>query len=185
MNSEKHLLRREILFHPKDTEAIRVNIASKSNLYFSNSMPRSASYPYIKIFLSFECILTTFVIHLIIISMTKEDFGSLFKAIDDMNTQEFVSYLNDDALLRFGNQSVVEGKSAIFEYIDAFFKAIKAIAHSELEVWELSDVSFVNGRGTYTRHDDTQLSVVFSNTFKMKDNLIQEYLIYVDNSELF
>ena len=117
--------------------------------------------------------------------MNKEDFGSLFKAIDDMSTQEFVSYLNDDALLRFGNQSVVEGKSAIFEYIDAFFKAIKAIAHSELEVWELSDVSFVNGRGTYTRHDDTQLSVVFSNTFKMKDNLIQEYLIYVDNSELF
>ena len=117
--------------------------------------------------------------------MNEEDFGSLFKAIDDMNTEEFVSYLSEDAILRFGNQSVVEGKKIIFKYIDAFFKAIKAISHSELEIWQLSDVSFVNGRVTYTRLDGTHLSVVFSNTFKMKDNLIREYLIYVDNSELF
>ncbi len=117
--------------------------------------------------------------------MTKEDFVNLFKAIDDMNTEKFVSYIADDGILRFGNQSVIEGKKAIFEYIDAFFKAIKAIAHSELEIWQLSDVSFVNGRVTYTRHNDTQLSVHFSNTFKMKNSLINEYLIYVDNSELF
>jgi len=79
----------------------------------------------------------------------------------------------------------VEGKKSIYEYIDAFFKAIKTIGHSELEVWERADVSFVNGKVTYTRLDGTQLAVYYSNTFKMKDNLIQEYLIHVDTSELF
>lgn len=117
--------------------------------------------------------------------MTKEDFISLFRAIDHMNTGEFASYLSDDAIVRFGNQSPVEGKKNIIGYIDAFFKAIKAIEHAELEVWTLADVAFVNGRVTYTRLDGSQLSVYFSNTFKMKDGLICEYLIHVDTSELF
>ena len=56
--------------------------------------------------------------------MNKEDFISLFRAIDEMNSQKFVSYLTDQAILRFGNQSVVEGKETILKYIDAFFKAI-------------------------------------------------------------
>lgn len=78
-----------------------------------------------------------------------------------------------------------EGKQNIYDFVDGFFKSIKAIRHSGLEIWQLEGVSFVNGNVTYTRHDNSELSVDFSNTFKLKGGKIQQYLIFVDNSELY
>ena len=46
-------------------------------------------------------------------------------------------------------------------------------------------IVFVNGNVTYTRLDDSVLSVNFSNTLKLKGDKIKDYLIFIDNSELF
>jgi ketosteroid isomerase-like protein len=117
--------------------------------------------------------------------MNKADFQHLFKAIDKMDTNEFASYLADDSLLRFANMPTVEGKENIYEFIGNFFLSISGIKHDELEIWQLPEVTFVNGRVTYTRKSGTKLSVYFSNTFKMKNGKIREYLIHVDNSTLY
>ncbi len=117
--------------------------------------------------------------------MNKEDILSIFKSIDNFDTKSLVSFLDENANFKFGNMPSVTGKNAIFEFIAGFFQAIKAISHKDLEVWELEGIVFVNGNVTYTRLDGSALSVNFSNTFKLKGNKIKDYLIFIDNSELF
>lgn len=117
--------------------------------------------------------------------MTRKDIQSLFDSIDKFDTKTFASCLDEEAEFKFGNMPVVKGKNAIFEFVAGFFQAIRAIQHTNLEVWELEGIRFVNGTVTYTRLDGSTLTVNFSNTFKLKGNLIKDYLIFIDNSELF
>ena len=117
--------------------------------------------------------------------MTKEDIRSLFSAIDAFDTKTFVSFLDGEANFKFGNMPVVKGKDAIFEFVAGFFQAIKGIRHTNLESWELEDIRFVNGTVSYTRLDGSTLTVNFSNTFKLRGGKIRDYLIFIDNSELF
>ena len=49
----------------------------------------------------------------------------------------------------------------------------------------VDDKRFATGRVTYTRHDDSTLQVPFSVILKMQGDLIDEYLIFVDTSELY
>ena len=117
--------------------------------------------------------------------MNKKDVLNLFKAIDDTDVSSFLTYLHPDASFKFANLPVVTGKKNIGEFLEGFFKSIKSLVHKNLEVYELEGIKFVNGHVTYTRHDNTTLSVDYSNTFKLKDDKIFDYHIYVDNSELY
>jgi hypothetical protein len=117
--------------------------------------------------------------------MTKEDINSLFGSIDTFDTKAFASYLDEDVNFKFGNMPAVKGRSAAFDFVAGFFQAIKSISHTSLETWELNGVRFVNGLVTYTRLDGSTLSVPFSNTFKLNGDKIRDYLIFIDNSELF
>jgi hypothetical protein len=109
----------------------------------------------------------------------------LFKAIDTMNADGFVSYLTDKARLRFGNGPVVTGREKIRETIAGFFVSIKALKHVILETWTYSDVVILQGEVTYTRKDGSQITLPFMNLYRMKGKLIDEYLVYVDISPLY
>ncbi len=117
--------------------------------------------------------------------MKREDILKLFKSIDEADVKTFLSYLDDDANFKFANLPVVSGQKNIGEFLDGFFKSIKSLEHKNLEVYELEDIRFVNGNVTYTRHDGSTLSVDYSNTLKLKGNKIYDYLIFVDNSDLY
>ena len=117
--------------------------------------------------------------------MTKKDIQDLFNAIDAFDTQKFATYLDEGADFHFANIPTVSGKNNIFEFVAGFFQGIKSIRHKNLEIWELEGIRFVNGNVTYTRHDNSTLSVDFSNTFKLNGDKIKEYRIFIDNSELF
>lgn len=117
--------------------------------------------------------------------MNTNDIYRLFKAIDAFDTETLLSFLSDEAVFRFGNMPPVLGKDNIRPFLQGFFQSIKGIKHDQIEVWEQDDVKLMNGRVTYTRHDDSQLSVFFANTFKMQGTRIKEYLIFVDTSQLY
>jgi hypothetical protein len=53
------------------------------------------------------------------------------------------------------------------------------------EIWKKEGVVICHGIVTYTRHDSSTLSVPFANIFRLDGDLIREYLIYVDVSELY
>jgi ketosteroid isomerase-like protein len=117
--------------------------------------------------------------------MHHKDIFRLFNAIDTADTETFVSFLSDDAVFRFGNMPAVEGKDNIRQFLNNWFPTIAGVAHDQIEIWEADGVRIMNGRVTYTRHDGSQLSVYFANTFKMKGDKVKDYLIFVDTSQLY
>ncbi len=114
-----------------------------------------------------------------------EWIARLFHSIDTNDTDIFASFLTPDALFKFANQEPVIGKEAARQTVAEFLSSIQAIHHDVLDVWEKEGATACHGIVTYTRHDSSQLCVPFANVFKMQGNLIQEYLIYVDASQLY
>jgi ketosteroid isomerase-like protein len=118
--------------------------------------------------------------------MTQNNFVSdLYSAIDAKDTRKLVSNMTEDSIFRFANIPAVEGKGNITDFLDGFFQSIKSIRHSDLESWNIANVWFATGHVNYTRHDDSTLKVPFGILLKMKADLIKEFLIFVDNSELY
>jgi len=109
----------------------------------------------------------------------------LFHSIDTNDPSTFAGFLTPGALFKFANQEPVVGKEAARQTVAAFLSSIEAIHHDVLDVWEKEGATACHGIVTYTRHDSSQLRVPFANVFKMQGNLIQEYLIYVDASQLY
>jgi uncharacterized protein (TIGR02246 family) len=109
----------------------------------------------------------------------------LFHALDVFDAETFASFLTDDAVFVFGNAEPVRGKQAIRDLVASFFTSIKAIQHDLLDTWTMTETVICRGIVTYTRHSGSQLSVPFANVFKLQGDRIQDYLIYVNNSELY
>ncbi len=110
---------------------------------------------------------------------------SLFDSIDNQDADAFQAFLADEIIFRFGNAEPVHGKDAVGNVIQGFFGSIKAISHDVLESWDQGNTVICHGRVTYTRHDSSTLTVPFTNILKIDGQLISEYLIFVDVSELY
>ena len=109
----------------------------------------------------------------------------VYRSIDRQDSSSFARFITPEGSFRFANNPAVTGTAAIEAYVAGFFQSLKGINHSNLESWNTGDAIFVNGIVKYTRHNDTTLEVPFSCTWKMKDQLIDQYLIYIDSSELY
>jgi len=109
----------------------------------------------------------------------------LFESIDRKDTTAFCSFLTEDCELTFGNWVPVSGKNAIFDTIDNFFKSINGLSHNLAEAIEKDDSIVTYGVVTYTRLDNNKVTANFCNVFKMNGNLIRQYRIFVDISQLY
>ena len=119
--------------------------------------------------------------------MTTPDWITpLFDAIDDQNTDGFVSFLAKDAHVRFGNGPTMKGKDAIFDGIEQFFSLIDSLSHDLSNIWSVDGAVVVEGQVTYDKGDDTTLTFPFCNVLHLDDNsTIERYYVYVDQSPLF
>lgn len=109
----------------------------------------------------------------------------LFRAIDGKDADGFAAHLTPDATFQFGNAPVVTGRDSVREIVHQFFAAIAAVKHTIHEKWVEPDTIICRGEVAYTRHDDSVLQVPFANILKLRGDLIHDYLIYVDTSQLF
>ncbi|MFP4059023.1 MAG: nuclear transport factor 2 family protein [Bacteroidales bacterium] len=109
----------------------------------------------------------------------------MYKKVDQADPEGVASYLTDDAIFRFANIPAVQGKENIITFLKVFYEQIKRISHYDFEFFEAKEALIANGIVKYTRLNGTELEVPFSVTLKFKNDKIQEYLIFVDNSELF
>jgi hypothetical protein len=109
---------------------------------------------------------------------------NLFQAIDNKDTETFAGFLSEHAIFRFGNAPLVEGRANIAAVVDGFFNSIKSLSHSVTETWRTPTGVICQGTVTYTRFDDSTLTIPFCNIFKVNENLIEEYLIFADVSAL-
>lgn len=111
--------------------------------------------------------------------------ADLLRCVDAKDTDAWLDYLTPDACFRFGNAAVIEGTSAIRPAITAFFASISALRHDLAETWTHPDAVICRGQVTYTRLDDSTLSIPFANILKLDGDRIRDYLVYADTSELY
>ncbi|MBW7990226.1 MAG: nuclear transport factor 2 family protein [Planctomycetes bacterium] len=109
----------------------------------------------------------------------------LFSSVDNMDTEAFLDFLEDDASFRFGSEDAVTGKEAIRETIEGFFASIKGLRHEILETWFEGETVICQGEVTYTRANDSNITIPFVNILGMGGNRIREYLVYIDIKPLY
>jgi len=118
--------------------------------------------------------------------MSTDNFvKNMYGIVDTMNGAGLAELMTEESIFRFANIPAIQGKAAVTGFLDNFFQSIKGIAHSDIEDWKIDNIRFATGKVKYTRHDDSELSVPFSVILKMQGDLISEYLVFVDASELY
>ena len=118
--------------------------------------------------------------------MSTDNFiKDMYSVVDSMDGGALAEMMTENGIFRFANMPPVQGRGAITEFLGGFFQSIKGIDHDQIEDWKVDGVRFATGRVTYTRHDDSALAVPFSVILKMDGNLIDQYLIFIDTSELY
>ena len=110
---------------------------------------------------------------------------NLFNAVDNMDADVFVSFFMEDANFKFANAPAVSNRKNIRKAVSQFFSAVKGLRHEIKDVWECDDAVICEGEVTYTRHDNSKVSFPFANVFRMENELIADYRVYIDNSALF
>ena len=120
-------------------------------------------------------------------SMTdrKDWLSKIGKTIDAKDSDGFAGLMTENGVFRFGNAPEVTGRKAIADYVAAFFNMIGSSEHSVINSWEHNGNVIWEGQVKYTRLDGKQVTVNFCNIFYMKDELIDKYLIFIDNTPLF
>lgn len=109
----------------------------------------------------------------------------VFDSVDGKDTKGFLSFFDKDAQFRFGSAPAVTGKEAIGEAVDDFFTSIKGLRHEILETWSDAGTVICQGQATYTRIDDSKVTLPFVTIWRMRGERIKEYLIYVDIQPLY
>ena len=109
----------------------------------------------------------------------------MYRIVDAMDTPGFVDLFTEDGIFRWANMEPVVGKQNITNFLTGFFQSIKAISHTDLEYWQVPGIRFATGYVNYTRHNNSILRVPFSVILKFNGDLIHEFLIFVDTSELY
>lgn len=113
-----------------------------------------------------------------------EHTKTIFKSIDQKDSQTFAAFLTDNAKFTFGNAPSVNGRSAIQQAVEGFFSSIKNLSHRLDNIWQVPNNIIVQGQVTYLRLDNKQVTIPFVDIFVMNGSLIKEYLIYIDISPL-
>jgi len=111
--------------------------------------------------------------------------NGLFQTIDAMDVDKFATFLTEDAQFKFGNNPEVVGKEAVKKAVSEFFSSINGLSHKVINTWSHPDTVICQGEVTYTRNDDSKVTIPFVNIFGMKEDLVKDYLIYIDVSPLF
>lgn len=109
----------------------------------------------------------------------------IFETVDRMDAKGFASYFTEEGLFRFGNAPTAKGRDEITGAVEQFFSSIKALKHQVVDTWSSEGVDIVEVEVTYTRHDDSQIDLTAAGIFRVQDELISDYRIYMDINPLY
>ena len=116
---------------------------------------------------------------------TDINLEDLFAAIDKMDAERFLSFLDADATFRFGSSPAVTGHAGIRAAVKSFFGSFSALRHELRRVIVEGDAIACEGDVTYTRHDGSKITLPFANVFGTRNGLISTYHVYIDIAPLF
>lgn len=110
---------------------------------------------------------------------------TLFTAIDSKDTDGFLACITQDGSFRFGSAPAVFGHPAIHDAVDGFFQSIAGLRHTLHMHARVGATIVCEGEVTYTRHDNSQISLPFVDVFAMDGDKISAYKIYMDITPLY
>ena len=112
-------------------------------------------------------------------------FEKLFASIDAMDTESFLSFIDENAIFRFGSTPPVKGHVAIRAAVESFFASVAKLRHVLQRQVADDDAVVCEGEVTYTRHDGSNITLPFVNVFEVDGGLISLYRIYIDVGPLY
>ena len=111
--------------------------------------------------------------------------AQLFSDIDSMDPERFAAHLAQDVTMRFGNAQPIHGRDAVRDAWAAFCQDLNGVKHHLLERWTVDDTTIVEARVTYTRRNDSEVSVPVVTIYRERGGEIDDYRIYIDLAPLF
>ncbi len=109
----------------------------------------------------------------------------LFADIDSMQPERFAAHLSSNVMMRFGNADPIHGRDAVREAWAAFCQDLNGVEHGLVEQWTVDGTTIVEAKVTYTRGDDSQVTVPVVTIYRERDGEIDDYRIYIDPAPLF
>ena len=106
----------------------------------------------------------------------------MFAALDRGGVPALFPYLHEDVTWRFASYPAGTGRESFAAGWAAMSGRVKALAHEVHAVWSEGDAVFCHGDVSYHLTDGPTVTVPFANVFRLGDERIREYLIYVDAS---
>lgn len=117
--------------------------------------------------------------------MKKDFVHEVFAIVDAMDADRFAELFTEDGSLYFSNNPVVTGKVEIRSTIAYVFTTFKDIDHTIEMSWQEGDYTICRMSITYKKMDDTHVTLPCVTIFKQRDQLIDEYQIYMDISPVY
>jgi len=115
----------------------------------------------------------------------RQFLAGLFANIDAKNTAAFLDHLAPGASFRFGSAPAVKGREAVGAAVDGFFETIAGLSHSVAASIADGNTLVCEGEVTYTRHDESTVTLPFVDVFEMDGESIAAYKIYMDVNPLY
>ena len=111
--------------------------------------------------------------------------ATLFEDIDSMDPDRYARHLSHDVVMRFGNNEPVVGRAAVRDAWAAFCASLQGVRHDLVERWDVGGATIVEARVTYTRADDSTVTVPVVTIYRAQGDLIDDYRIFIDLAPLF
>jgi limonene-1,2-epoxide hydrolase len=112
------------------------------------------------------------------------DHASLFDDIDSMEPDRFAQHLSEDVVMRFGNAEPVHGRAAVRAAWASFCEGLSGVEHDVVEQWSVAPATIVEAQVTYTRKDDSRVTVPVVTIYRASADLIEDYRIFIDLAPL-
>ena len=110
--------------------------------------------------------------------------ATLFDDIDSMDPDRYARHLSDDVVMYFGNAEPIVGRTAVRDAWAAFCADLHGVSHEVVERWDTPSATIVETRVTYTRADDSTVTVPVVTIYRSTGDLIDDYRIFIDLAPL-
>jgi ketosteroid isomerase-like protein len=111
---------------------------------------------------------------------------ALIGAVDKPDHDTIAALTAKDVHFRFGNADPTNTQSELLAAARSFRDAIADLHHTFVNVWEVNDGTVIATMDVnYRRLDGRGLTLPCCNVFRVRDGLVDTYLIYMDVNPVF